>query len=292
MLIVPDGEAVLTMTMDSLRGHIYIISWPKGCFLDYDIAENKLNNLGLFSANGEDGTPGDDYRVLCRSMFVDSRDGSVYFSTATGEILKYNYTSKSIEQLENVDLRIDYFGEYDPTGPGSMGYNWRRIVWYPQEGVAYGVHGNSGYLFKFDPREEKIEIVDRITSEPSKKCGMFDLFSYGYLGFELGPDEETLYYLTGGPIYIDGQRVEGKKHIAMGAARGLENLHLITYNIPNQKYIDHGAIFYEDGTRPTYVNSIAIGKYGNVYTLARFEHEGKVVEDLVKIPNPFQKHHH
>jgi hypothetical protein len=36
------------------------------------------------------------------------------------------------------------------------------------------------------------------------------------------------------------------------------------------------------------VNSIALDKDGNVYTLARFEHEGKLVEDLVKIPNPFK----
>jgi hypothetical protein len=28
---------------------------------------------------------------------------------------------------------------------------------------------------------------------------MFDEFSYGYLGFTLGPDEQTIYYLTGGP---------------------------------------------------------------------------------------------
>jgi hypothetical protein len=170
-----------------------------------------------------------------------------------------------------------------------MGYNWRRIIWYPREGVAYGVHGNSGYLFKFDPRKNTIEIVDRITSEPSKRSGMFDQFSYGYLGFELGPDKQTLYYLTGGPIYIDGKRVKGVDEIAMGAAKGLENLHLITYNIPRRKYIDHGPVFYEDGERPTYVNSIAIDKQGNVYTLARFMHNGNEIEDLVKIGNPFKK---
>jgi len=116
---------------------------------------------------------------------------------------------------------------------------------------------------------------------------MFDLFSYGYLGFELGPDQQTLYYLTGGPVYIEGKRVAGKEHIEMGAARGLENLHLITYHIPGKKYTDHGPIFYEDGERPTYVNSIAIGKYGNVYTLGRFDNKGKTIEDLVKIPDPF-----
>ena len=117
---------------------------------------------------------------------------------------------------------------------------------------------------------------------------MYDQFSYGYLGFDLGNDGETLYYLTGGPIYEDGKRVKGKDKIAMGAARGLENLHLVTYHIPTNTYIDHGPIFYEDGSRPTYVNSIALDKEGNVYTLARFEHEGKLVEDLVKIPDPFK----
>ena len=116
---------------------------------------------------------------------------------------------------------------------------------------------------------------------------MFDQFSYGYLGFQLGPDGQTLYYLTGGPVYEDGKRVKGLDKIAMGAAKGLEDLHLVTYVIPEQKYNDHGAIFYEDGQRPTYVNSIAIGQDGSVYTLARFEHEGKEIEDLVKIPDPF-----
>ncbi|MEN8228849.1 MAG: hypothetical protein ABFS38_11905 [Bacteroidota bacterium] len=287
LAIAPDGEAFVTMYMDTDHGQIYGISWPYGYFLHYDVAKDELKNLGKISGNGEGGTVGDDYRVLCRSLVVDPSDGTVYFSTAEGDILSYNTDWEDIRKVEGVDLRLDYFGEYDHTRPGSMQYNWRRIVWYEPEGVAYGVHGNSGYLFKFDPKAKKVEIVDRITSEPSKKSGMFDQFSYGYLGFDLGPDGETLYYLTGGPIYIDGKRVKGVDEIAMGAAKGLENLHLITYHIPTNTYTDHGPIFYEDGAIPTYVNSITVGPNGNVYTLARFEHNGKEIEDLVKIPNPF-----
>jgi len=287
LAIAPHGEGIITMEVDKEREQIYAISWPKGYFLHYDIATGELKNLGLISPNGEAGTPGSDFRVLCRSMFTDQENGKVYFSTSDGSISYYDPASESISKVEDVSLVIDYFGKYDATGIGSMEYNWRSIFWYPPENVAYGVHGNSGYLFRFDPRNPKIEIVDRITSEPSKKSGMFDQFSYGYLGFQLGPDGETIYYLTGGPIFVDGQRVKGKDHINSGAARGLENLHLITYNIPNRKYTDHGPIFYEDGSIPTYVNSIAIGPNGNVYTLARFEHNGEVVEDLVKISNPF-----
>ena len=113
-----------------------------------------------------------------------------------------------------------------------MGYNWRQVVWHPTEKVIYGVHGNSGYLFRFDPRAPRVEVLERLTSLPSKRSGMFDQFSYGYLGFTLGPDGRTLYYLTGGPIYVDGKRVTGKDSTGKGEAKGLEDLHLVTYDIP------------------------------------------------------------
>jgi hypothetical protein len=286
LAICPGREGVIAMTMDTIRKQIYAISWPKGYFIHYDIENDVLKNIGQISENGEAGIPGEDYRVLCRSILIDPGDGKVYFSTAVGDIFTYIPDKGCIKKIEDISLKLDYFGEYDYTRPGSMSYNWRRILWYTPEGVAYGVHGNSGYLFRFDPRIPKIELVNRITSEPSKRSGMYDQFSYGYLGFELGTDKQTLYYLTGGPIYLDGRRVEGEEEIGLGGARGIENLHLITYNIPGNKYYDHGAIFYADGTRPTWVNSIAVGKDGYVYTLARFIHNEKLIEDLVKIPDP------
>lgn len=283
LALAPEGEGILTMTIDRERGHLYGITWPLGYFIDLDLSTKTLKKVALVSANGEAGIPGDDYRVLCRSMLVDPREGNVYFSTSEGDIFTYHPDDEGLTKLENVDLRIDYFGKYDPKHPGSMGYNWRKIFWYAPEQVAYGIHGNSGYLFRFDPKAQKIELVERLTSEPSRKSGMFDQFSYGYLGFQLGPDHETIYYLTGGPIYIDGKRVKGADQIAKGAAKGLENLHLVTYHLPTHTYHDHGPIFYADGSRPTYVNSVAIGADKSVYTLARFDHQGHEIQDLVKI---------
>jgi len=287
--IAPYGEAFLTMTMDTKRGQIYAITWPKGYFIHYDLDTKKMKNLGTFSGQGEAGVPGKTYRTLCRSMVVDPRDGTVYFTASTGDIFSYNVNSGTLRIVEEVDMRKDYFGSYDPASAGHMGYNWRRVVWYAPENVAYGVHGNSGYLFRFDPRKPDLEVVERITSEPSRRSGMFDQFSYGYLGFDLGPNGHALYYLTGGPIYINGKRLKGKDRIAMGAAKGLENLHLITYDILTGKYIDHGPVFYKDGQRPLYVNSIAVGKDGTVYTLARITENGHTRADLIKIPDPFQK---
>lgn len=280
--VAPEGEGILTTSMDTKRGRIYGITWPKGYFFRYDVARREWKNLGLFAAQGEDGK-GENYRTLCRSIAVDLTDGSAYFSISTGDLLRYDYQQDKVLPVKGEDLRKDYFGQYDPTSPGHMGYNWRQTFYRPDDRMIYGVHGNSGYLFRFDPVKTRIEVLDRITSEVSKRSGMFDQFSYGYLGYALGPDGRTIYYLTGGPIYQDGRRVAGKTSTAMGEAKGLENLHLITYDIPTLTSRDHGAIFYENGQRPLYVNSIAVGHDGSVYFLARITEAGKTRTDLVSV---------
>ncbi len=111
---------------------------------------------------------------------------------------------------------------------------------------------------------------------------MNDQFSYGYLGCILGPDKETIYYLTGGPIPGDGMP-KASQAISKGGAKALENLHLVTYHLPTQAYKDHGAIFYEDGERPTYVNGIAVGINSDVYSLARMQIDGREIADLLKV---------
>jgi hypothetical protein len=219
---------------------------------------------------------------------VNPEDGSAYFSTGDGAIMRYRYDTDAVETIQGEDLKKDYFGLYDPTSPGHMGYNWRMTLWYAPEKAIYAVHGNSGYLFRYEPGVNRIDVLDRITSSPSQRSGMFDQFSYGYLGFTLGPDGETIHYLTGGPVYQDGKRVKGKDSTAMGESKGVENLHLITYDIPRRRYRDQGPIFLENGDRPAYVNSIAVGKDGTVYTLCRIKRDGKTMTDLISVKGPFR----
>ena len=281
LAIAPHQEGILTMNMDTARGLIYCVTWPTGYVFRYDLASKELKEIGPLSGEGENGM-GHNFRTLCRSLAIDPTSGSVYATNAEGTIFRLKVGSDVLEPLQE-DMKKDYFGIYDPTSAGNMGYNWRQTIWYPGNKSFYGVHGNSGYLFQFDPREERINVIDRITSSPSRRSGMFDQFSYGYLGFILGPNRHTLYYLTGGPVYMNGRRVKGKSSTAMGEAKGLEDLHLVTYDIPTGKYEDHGAIFYADGQRPLYVNSIAVGKDGSVYTLARITENGVSRTDLVRI---------
>lgn len=273
------------MAMDTRRGRLYGTTWPNGHFLRYDLAAREMKNLSPTPLEGEAGS-GPTFRALCRTLVVNPEDGSVYFTNSDGQFLRYRYDKDAIETVAGEDLRKDYFGVYDPSTPGHLGYNWRQALWYEPEKVIYAVHGNSGYLFRFDPRIPQVDVLERISSEPSRRSGMFDKFYYGYLGFTLGPDHRTLYYLTGGPMIINGKRVISENTLQVGA-KGEEDLHLVTYDIPTGKYKDHGAVFFADGGRPTWVNSIAVGQDGTVYTLARITESGKTRTDLVKIPGPY-----
>ena len=286
--IGPHNEGIITMNMDVSRGMIYGLSWPTGYLFRYNVARKELTDLGPAMGKGEDGM-GEDFRVVCRSLAIDPDNGTVYFTNAEGQIKCLKAGQDNVETIEGDDMRKDYFGTYDVFTSGSMAYNWRQVFWYAPERKIYGVHGNSGYLFRFDPAVQRLDVLERLTSVPSKLTGMGDQFSYGYLGFKLGPDGRTIYYLTGGPIYIDGKRVKGATSTAKGEAKGLEDLHLITYDIPTGKCLDHGAVFYPDGQRPLYVNSIAIGDDGTVYTLARITENGKTRTDLISFPGPFKK---
>src|SRR3546814_17650628 len=97
------------MILDADRGMIYAITWPRGYFISYNLATGQLRDHGLVSANGEAGIPGDDYRVLCRSMFVDPKDGIVYLSTSEGDILYFRPGASGLEKLEEINLKLDYF---------------------------------------------------------------------------------------------------------------------------------------------------------------------------------------
>ena len=282
-----DGEGLLTFARCSNSGNLYGLTWPSGYFVMVNAIRKDDHGLITYTydapvkydydgrGEGESQHPRTgNYRCICRSMVVSPIDGNVYFTNAKGDILKYDYTNKTVSVSFEGGMKRDYFGTYDHTKPGSMSYNWRQVCWNATNNCVLGVHGNSGYLFAFYPAStfggtkmnDELNIITRLTSIPSQRSGMFDLFSYGYLGFTCV--DNIIYYLTGGPIVLGtGETIKGKD-TKKGEAKGLENLHLVTYNLKDKKYCDHGPIYFEDGTFPIYVNSLAVcGDY--VYAMGR-----------------------
>lgn len=138
----------------------------------------------------------------------------MFFSNAFGDVLTFNPDTDpntvSVCLAGEEGMKRDYFGSYDPARPGSMAYHWRQVAYHPtfNGGCVLGVHGNSGYLFTFRPprpgQGALLRVLRRITSAPSQACGMWDQFSYGYLGFAIGSPSfpDHLFYLTGSPFPI------------------------------------------------------------------------------------------
>lgn len=262
----PAGEGIITMAMDAARGKLYGLTWPTGVFLGYDLESRQLRNYGLTAGKGEKGT-GPEFRVVCRAIAMEP-GAFAFFTTATGDVMRYNVSTDRLEKLEACTMRRDVLGQWDPDKPGHMGYNWRQIVRYTPRRGFYGVHGNTGFLFRFDPWGEQIEVMDRIASEKSRESGLYDAFNYGYLGLTLGPDGETLYYLTGTP--------------------GGEEIRFVTYHIPTRQYTDHGALALDDGGRPTWAQSIAVGRDKRIYTVSKIQENGKLRVDLLSFADPVQ----
>ena len=146
--LAPAGEGILTMNMDPPRGASTASPGPPASS-SATTSEQEHERSGVVFRAGREWKRR-DYRTICRSLAVDPRDGSVYFSLGEGSIwlsLPPDAVERSTATKSQGLLR-----PLRPASPGHMAYNWRQVFWYPPESVFYGVHGNSGYLFRFDPR--------------------------------------------------------------------------------------------------------------------------------------------
>lgn len=257
----PAGEGFMTLSMDRGRGRLYGLTWPRSYFMYYDLETKEMVNLGPVSGEGEIGT-GETYYCLCRSLGIDPRDGSVYFTNPDGEIYRFSHAENRIEGT-GVSLRRDIFGHWEIHEPGHQGYNWRKAHWHAGDERFYAVHGKSGFLFSFDPQAGQVDIIERLAADELRRNGRYEPFRYGYLSFEVGPDGDTIYYLTGtyGLEAEDGRKVE-------------ETLHLVTYGLRTGKYLDHGVLRLDDGRYPTMTQSIAVHPNGRIYTAPWIEKPG------------------
>ena len=117
----------------------------------------------------------------------------------------------------------------------------------------YGIMYNSDWLFSFEPQTGDFELIDRISAGPNRKSG--NTF-YSTLAFELSRDGKTIYYIP--HCEVEDQDTTTTE----------SELHLVTYNIPLRRYIDHGVIELTDGRIPRYCQGLEVGTDGNLYIVA------------------------
>lgn len=242
-------EGMVCMDMDTERGRMYTVTYPGLIFIYYDIASGTKKSFGKAVA-----TPGiDDVMKVTgpRSLAIDPRTGNVYWNNFDETIVCYDYAKDTVETIDEPDFNRSIL---NVSMPGQYRINWRSIRWNDMMQKFYGVMYQSEYLFSFEPLTKDIEIIDRITAEPKRRSGQGH---YGSLAFEFSPDEKTIYYLVSsqGQIAYPDTTINGRV------------VHLVTYNISHRQYIDHGPLELDDGRKPSYCQSLAVGNDDNLYAI-------------------------
>jgi hypothetical protein len=237
------NQGLVAMTMDTVRMRMYAVTWPGYTFCYYDVNTKKKKHWATTFAPVIMQGP--------RSIAVDPRTGNAYWHNMDDTIASYNLAKDDIETLAKP--KFDAPMLHIPLDK-SVGCVWRSIRWSEPLQRFYGIMYYSDWLFSLEPKTGDLEIIDRIASGPNRKSGRT---SYSTLAFEFSRDGKTLYYIAPAEI----PQADPK-------ARKIEELHLVTYNIPLRQYTDHGAIRLDDGRTPRYCQGLEVGTDGNLYIAA------------------------
>ena len=271
-------EGLVSLSMDKKRKRLYALTWPSAIFIYYDIPSKTKKSFGP-SVIGHTYKDKVETGGVPRSLGIDARDGNVYWFNLDNTINRYNYSLDSIETLKEQSLDHPILKVHEREIPESQ-VEWRSIRWNQTDQRFYGNTFWGEHLFSWDPHTASLEVIDRIAIGTVRRTGELMRAS---LAFELSPDG-TIYYVNGAAPGFEGN----KKTVA-------DPIRLITYNISQPKYTDHGPIQLQDGRFPDYCQGIEIGNDGYLYLVCNIpvkdwtSEKGKKIKALRYPDTPVDK---
>ncbi len=242
-------EGLVALSMDKSRGRLYALTWPSAIFIYYDIRSGRTKSFGP-AVVGHSYVNSVETGGVPRSLAVDPRDGNVYWWNLDETVSRYNFSTDTVELVSNQSFARPALQVRERGNPDDNA-NWRSIRWSEALGRFVGVTFYGEYLFSWDPKSGELEILDRVAIGPMRKSGEL---MRGSLAFELSPDGRVVYYANG---------------VATAPVSGINesstSLRLVTYDLMERRYTDHGPIQLEDGRRPEYCQGLEVGRDGNLY---------------------------
>ena len=220
-----------------------------------------MQNWGAIQGRGEWGQLGQDWDFICRSLGIDD-DGKLYGSTNQGKIWSLDHAAaRPLQHYKQLDLgAVPAIQSESFTITDEVHFfwrNWRTIAWNQATQSFWGIHGGSSQLFEFSPSEGTLRSVRRMIPD-GVETGRRNPWRT-QLGFQIGPDN-TIYYLAHGPP----QDLPGRPSVRAA-------VHLLTYQIDQDRLTDHGVLTAVDGRRIFFTESLALSPTGDLYTVAWVE---------------------
>ncbi len=263
-------EGLVAVSIDSVRGRLYALTWPSAIFVYHDIMTGVNKSFGP-AVVGHSYVNTVETGGVPRSLAVDPRDGNVYWINMDETLSRYNFLKDTVELVPNQSFDRPIFKVHERESSDDT-VEWRSIRWSRTIGRFVGQTFFGEYLFSWDPHTGDIEAIDRIAIAPIRKSGEIMRAS---LAFELSPDGRTVYYVNGAsPGFEGNQRTEP------------DALHLVAFDLIARRYTDYGAIRLEDGRAPDYCQGLEIGRDGTLYLVCNIPFtdlasvKGRMIRDL------------
>ncbi|GAB5559968.1 MAG: hypothetical protein SynsKO_16150 [Synoicihabitans sp.] len=267
------NEGIITAALDRQNEILYGLTWPTGLLLSYDLNEGMLKNWGAVQQRGEWGRLPAEWNFICRRLGLDD-DGNLFGGTDTGKIWRFEADQqRPVHYYENLNLtHLAPVQEADFSVPAEAHFfwnNWRTILWNDLTDSFWGLQGGSTQLFEFKPATGMLRSVRSLRPagvDPLTRRNPFRT----QLGFMLGP-KNTLLYLAHAP----DQPVPGRPDVR-------SSVRLVSYQIDEDRYTDHGRLTTADGRRIFFTESIEIGADDHLYTVAWVETTDPDREDEIR----------
>ena len=141
------GEGIGCMTIDQDQDQIYGLSYPSGCFFIYDTEKQKTTVKDV-AADPAVKSSNVSRAIICAG-------GNVYFSGQHGYLIAY---SPADDVFRKTTMKI-------PVSPGREYLNTVSALARTDDGMVYGGTSADGYLFAFDPKEEKLVCLGKPGNE-------------------------------------------------------------------------------------------------------------------------------
>ncbi|MHC4556245.1 MAG: hypothetical protein ACYTFW_03035 [Planctomycetota bacterium] len=261
-------EGIISMIMDKKNEILYGLTWPAGILVSYDIETKDMRYWGATQGRGEWGHRDYKFQSICRTLAVDP-DGYVYGSTMDGLIWKFDRSEvRPVSYINGIDLsKVPLAQAEDPSKHSEMNiywrtpmlnHNWRVIRWNSETDSFWGLHHECSTLFEFVPSRTLIRSIADLKPQAYRTHVTSPRITQ--MGFIIGPDKKTLFYLAHAPCI----KIEGRPDIQ-------SSLNLITYDIKKGRYKDHGPILSTDNRRVFFGESIAIGSDDHIYSVVWVE---------------------
>lgn len=255
------GQGLIASVFDARNAALYVSSWPGAILARVDVRSGEVLNLGPRQERAETvpaGAPG--YQRALRTLGLD-RDGNVYGSDAHGRIWKYDAGARAVSPMQS---RMEDGTRGEPPAEVPWLNMWRTLVWDDGERVFYGVHWSTSWLFRFDPRTDRIRPVAPWRARHMLTADVNP--DYAQLGLAMGP-RRVLYGLVHAPAAGEGTK---------------RSVHLVTYDLARRELRDHGRVVGADGRALTFAESCAVAPNGDVYTVGWMEVAPELREELAR----------